>query len=381
MKIEKIGGLQTVMSNPDSKHNYFGWPTIARLKNGRIAVAASGFRLKHVCPFGKTVISISEDECKTFSRPMPIIDTPLDDRDGGLMAFGESGVMITAFNNTAEFQRKQVGGASLEVAALDATDSQKNKVAVANYIRTYCDMISEEDEKKYLGANFRMSFDNGVTWGPIHFAPVNAPHGPIELRDGTIFYLGRQAIRGPENPDGIYAYKINYDGSWEKIGRIPDIDLTGLQGNPYPCEPHAIELKDGRILAHIRVNTYAAGCPQIFTLYQSITEDGGKTWTQPKPIIDMFGGAPAHLCRLSNGDIISVYSQRIGDFDIKAMRSKDEGETWDIDNVIVSNKVDPDFGYPSTVELNDGTLFTIFYGHEEKGAPATIMGQRWKIIE
>ncbi|MBQ1244426.1 MAG: exo-alpha-sialidase, partial [Clostridia bacterium] len=121
MKIEKIGGLQTVMSNPDSKHNYFGWPTIARLKNGRIAVAASGFRLKHVCPFGKTVLSISEDECKTFSRPMPIIDTPLDDRDGGLMTFGEAGVMITAFNNTADFQRQQVGGASLEVADLNAT--------------------------------------------------------------------------------------------------------------------------------------------------------------------------------------------------------------------------------------------------------------------
>jgi hypothetical protein len=289
--------------------------------------------------------------------------------------------MITAFNNTADFQRQQVGGASLEVADLNATDSQKNKVAVANYIRTYCDMITKEDEEKYLGATYRMSYDNGVTWGPVMIAPISAPHGPIELKDGTIFYLGRQAIRTPENPDGIYAYKVSYDGKFEKIGRVPNIDLTGLQGNPYPCEPHAIELKDGRILGHLRVNTYAAGCPQIFTIYQTVSEDGGKTWTQPQPIIDMFGGAPAHLYRLSNGDIISVYSQRIGDFDIKVMRSKDEGETWDIDNVIISNKVDPDFGYPSTVELDDGSLFTIFYGHEEKGAPAIIMGQRWRIIE
>ena len=38
MKIKFIGGLKTVMSNRDSMHNYFGWPTSVRLKNGKIAV-------------------------------------------------------------------------------------------------------------------------------------------------------------------------------------------------------------------------------------------------------------------------------------------------------------------------------------------------------
>ena len=55
MKITLIGEPRIVMQNPDSHHNYFAWPTAARLQNGRIAVVASGFRMAHLCPFGRAV--------------------------------------------------------------------------------------------------------------------------------------------------------------------------------------------------------------------------------------------------------------------------------------------------------------------------------------
>ena len=103
MKIVRMGEPQTVMSNPESRHNYFGWPSIARLQNGKIAVVASGFRLRHICPFGKTVISYSEDDGETYTAPAPVIDTVLDDRDGGIVPFGEKGVIVTSFNNSVEF--------------------------------------------------------------------------------------------------------------------------------------------------------------------------------------------------------------------------------------------------------------------------------------
>jgi len=67
MKIVKISEPKIVMSNPYSQHKYFGWPTVERLKNGRIAVVTSGFRLRHVCVFGKTVISYSEDDGETLT--------------------------------------------------------------------------------------------------------------------------------------------------------------------------------------------------------------------------------------------------------------------------------------------------------------------------
>ena len=106
MKIIQLSDLQTVMSNPCSKHNYFGWPTVARLQNGKIAAAASGYRLSHICPFGKAVISYSEDNGETYTIPAPVIDTVLDDRDAGITAYGESSVIITSFNNTLQFQRE-----------------------------------------------------------------------------------------------------------------------------------------------------------------------------------------------------------------------------------------------------------------------------------
>ncbi len=41
---------------------YFGWPSIARMDDGRLVVSSSGLRVWHVCPFGKTVLNFSEDD-------------------------------------------------------------------------------------------------------------------------------------------------------------------------------------------------------------------------------------------------------------------------------------------------------------------------------
>ena len=65
----------TVLSNPGSLHNYFAWPTVTVLEDGTLAAVSSGFRLEHVCPFGKSVIAYSHDMGKTWTMP-EIIRTP-----------------------------------------------------------------------------------------------------------------------------------------------------------------------------------------------------------------------------------------------------------------------------------------------------------------
>lgn len=146
MKITRIDPPRVVLNNPYSQHRYAAWPSITRLKNGRIALVASGFRLEHVCPFGKAVLSFSEDEGAHYTLPAPVIDTMLDDRDAGILAFGESGVLVTSFNNSLSFQRGYAPGKRGEA-----------------YRLAYLDMIDAESEAQYLGATFRVSFDNGVT--------------------------------------------------------------------------------------------------------------------------------------------------------------------------------------------------------------------------
>ena len=353
MKVVKIGEPQVIMSNPDGKHSYFGWPTAARLQNGKIAVVASGFRLGHVCPFGKTVISYSEDEACTYTAPAPLIDTPLDDRDGGIVPFGKTGVIVTSFNNSREFQR-------------NSTDNP--------YCLSYLDTVTDEEETKYIGASYRISNDCGTTFGDIKKCPVTIPHGPLALPDGELLWIGRPFYHRIEK-DCIKAYKMLDNGEFELLGEIENV-INPNGETAVSCEPHSILLKDGSILTHIRVQQ--AG---YFTIFQSKSSDGGKTWTKPRQLLDDFGGAPPHLFRHSSGLLMCTYCLREAPFAVRVMFSKDEGETWDIDHDLYVNGVGPDMGYSSTVELGDTSLVTVFYATPEKGKPAVIMQQKWKFEE
>lgn len=363
MKIIQMGEPQIIMQNPDSHHNYFGWPTVARLQNGKIAVTASGYRLRHVCPFGKMVIAYSEDEGKTYTRPAPVIDTVLDDRDGGVVPFGENGVIVTSFNNLTDFQRQYAESA---------------------YDRGYLDSVTKEEESKDLGVTFRISQDCGVTFGPIYKSPVTSPHGPVVLQDGSLLWVGRvfsPADAQQKGVDCIQAHRIHLDGTTEYVGQIENIDIDGRE--PLSCEPHAIVLEDGRILVHIRVQMldFITQPDGIFTVYQAESTDNGRTWSKPIPILPPKGGSPAHLFRHSSGMLISTYGYRLAPYGVKAMFSRDGGETWDTGYDIYVNHVGPDLGYPSTVELSDGSLLTVFYAHPEEDGPAVILQQRWRFEE
>lgn len=350
MKIRLIGEVKTVMSNPGGAHRYFGWPTIARLKNGRIAVGASGYRLEHVCPFGKGVVAFSDDEGESFTAPEAVIDTVLDDRDVGLTPFGDSGLIVTSFNNTTAFQRGN----------MPQTEECFN----------YIDSVDPEEEKKALGSTFRISFDNGESFSEIYKSPVTSPHGPIALNDGRVLWVG--TVYG--SFDKVEAYILD-----PRSG-----EMTFLSGVDAECnrglmldEPHAIQLPDGRIVCHFRVEDGKKG---IFTLYQSVSFDDGKSWSEPQQIIGDDSGAPGHLFRHSSGLLISTFGRRSYVCGIRAIISRDNGESWSEEHIIYENPdTDDDLGYPSTIELHDGTLLTVFYSKDKEDAPAVIMQQKWCI--
>ncbi len=348
MKIELIGKPETIMSNKNSKHNYFAWPTVAKLKDGTVAVGASGFRLFHICPFGKAVICYSRDGGKTYTSPAPVIDTPLDDRDAGICPFGESGVIFTSFNNTADMQRENNEGNT--------------------YVDAYINTITKEDEDKYLGSTFRISKDNGITFGDIMHSPVSCPHGPTELRDGTILWAGTDFY---DVMGGIQIRKLNPEnGETELIGKI-NLENEDIFLN----EPHLLELPDGSLICHIRAEN-----DEVFTTYQSFSDDKGKTWTYPERLLDETGGAPPHLIMLSSGILLSTYGRRKMPYGIMAMMSTDFGKTWIKDIRLYENSITDDIGYPSTIELDNGSLLTVFYASEYEDEHCEIMQIKWRII-
>lgn len=356
MNIELIGKTKTIISNPHSRHGYFAWPTVSLLQNGKIAVCASGFRLEHICPFGKAVISYSSDGGETYTYPAPVIDTPLDDRDAGICPFGEKSVILTSFNNSADMQR------------------QHNKDN--EYVQRYIDTITKEDEEKYLGSTFRISHDCGVTFGKIHKSPITSPHGPTELKDGTVLWAG---TRFEDVFCGIEVRRLDTEsGETELIGKI-----TASDKNYVLNEPHMIELPDGRLICHMRCENaelFDGGEEKLFTVFQSVSDDGGKTWSEPEMLLDETGGAPPHLILLSSGLVVSTYGRRKQPYGIMAMISSDGGVTWKKDFRLYKNTASDDIGYPSTIELEDGILLTAFYATDEDGKLCEIRQQKWKII-
>ena len=83
------------------------------------------------------------------------------------------------------------------------------------------------------------------------------------------------------------------------------------------------------------------------------------------------GQHPAHLLELADGRVVLTYGSRvIGLCGACARISHDQGQTWAVARPVVTAPGPMDCGYPSSVELNDGTIVTAYYGGpREQGHP------------
>ena len=367
MELRITREARTILSNPQSRFSYFAWPTVAALPDGRLAVVCSGFRCGHVCPFGKAVLSVSEDGGETWTPPAPVIDTPLDDRDAGISVFGRNGVIVTSFNNSRAAQR----GWNPVRADLPPEINRRNAFYLA-----YVDTVTDEEEAAFLGATFRISTDGGKTFGPVLKSPVTSPHGPTVTADGRLVWIGRLFSSDDSFREGaptLSAYEVSAAGDMTPLGTVPAVFKNGVPVDA--CEPHAIELENGALLCHFRGEGNG-----LFTLYQTVSADGGRTWSAPEQLLDDDGGAPAHLLEHSSGALISAYGFRKGPaYGIRVMISRDLGRSWGKDGILWETRVSPDLGYPATVELDDGSLLTVFYAKDEDPGPAVIKAINWSL--
>ncbi len=377
-----VSPVRVICENPESMFNYFAWPTVTRLPDGRLATYASGMRTRHVCPFGKVTVCYSEDDGATWTKPEILINTPLDDRDAGVAVSGNR-VIVTTFNNTIAFQ-------------LGITESEpmspEIKAAAVEYLNSVDAPAAEE---KYLGSLYVVSEDGGKTFGALKKVPVTAPHGPSVMLDGKFLYVGRRmnAIRDAgdavdSNSDEIQCYLENGKGEFERLSTIANIEAESAEKWITPCEPHSIVLPSGKIIVHIRGQRFIAENSfkgwEDFTLYQSVSTDGGKSFSKPEALLPVLGGAPAHLYLHSSGALISVYAYReyvehTKPSAVCALISRDEGESW-TPYYICAGEHSWDMGYPATVEKKDGTLLTVFYDHKGDG-PAVIKAVDWELPE
>jgi len=345
---------ETKIISPEAEY-FHGWPTIERLANGNLMVVYSGGREDHVDPFGRIEAMISRDEGKTWSWPRVIMDSATDDRDGGLLETNK-GTLLVAFFTSIAYQKH-----------LAAPERRINKIfgddAAAHIKRSQMAdaRLLPENQKDDVGYWMIRSTDGGMTWSRRLAMPCYSPHGPTQTADGRIFYAGADGKRNG-------AWVSDDDGvSWKLLSEIPG----------RPGEVHGLEAANGTLIVHVRdkVAPPEGGKPRWATT-QTESEDGGKTWSDPHEIV---AGFPSHLLRLKNDDLLITYGVRKEPFGVRAKLSQDNGKSWSEEMILTDDGATEDLGYPSTVQLDDGSLLTVWYEVPKDSFKAQIRQARWHL--
>jgi hypothetical protein len=346
---------------------YHGWSTLARRANGELWVTWSGGREAHVCPFGQVHGMTSKDDGKTWTFPRVLLDSAIDDRDSGVLETAKGTLLVTTFTSLAyePYLEKQASFAELKPKGWETKAMKPEQLARWNAAHARLDAAGRKAE---LGEWVLRSTDGGLTWSPRIPTLVNSPHGPIQLKDGRLLYAGKQLWTGDKK---IGVCESKDDGlTWNWLAEIPA--RKGDDPVASYHELHAVEAADGTLIAHIRNhNKENAG----WTL-QTESRDGGRTWSEPHPVCF---GLPSHLLRLRDNRLLMTYGHRRPPFGNQARISSDNGRTWSEAMILSGDGKGGDLGYPSTVELADGSLLTVWYETMAEPKLAVLRQARWRL--
>ncbi len=347
---------------------YHGWPTVVRRQNGELWLSWSGGRESHVCPFGQVHAMTSNDNGATWTWPRVLLDTATDDRDSGVLETAKGTLIVSTFTSLAYED-------SFKKAAAMAEHTDKGWITKAMPAERYAkwkaahERLNDADRKAELGEWIIRSTDGGKSWSTRIPTIVNSSHGPIQLKDGRLLYLGKQLWTGDKK---VGVAESKDDGAtWQWLAEIPT-RKGDAASNAYH-ELHAVEAADGTIIAQIR-NHNAANKGETL---QTESTDGGKTWSEPHSI--GVWGLPSHLLRLRDGRLLMTYGYRRKPYGNQARISSDNGKTWGEAMIISGDGIGGDLGYPSTVELADGTLLTVWYETMREPKLAVLRQATWRI--
>ena len=355
----KLRDTRVISQQPDFYH---GWPTLTRRKNGDLLVACSGAREAHVCPFGRVELMVSHDRGETWGWPQVLLDSAIDDRDAGIVETVRDSLLVTTFTSLAyemilkNAETKKPGDQGAWTAA------RLHQWRAAHH------RLNAEQRQAELGQWMTRSTDGGVTWSARYSSLVNSPHGPIQLSDGRLLYAGKELWTGRKRTG--FAQSIDDGVTWRWLADLPARPGDSLAEYH---ELHAVETADARLIVHIRNHNR----PNAGETLQSESTDGGKTWSVPHAI--GVWGLPSFLTRLRDDRLLLTYGHRRPPFGNQARLSADHGDTWSEAFIISGDGVGGDLGYPSTVELEDGSFVTVWY-EVMKGSPRSVLRQaRWSL--
>jgi len=324
-----------------NEHAYCAWPDIKMLSADEWVVAfCEAMRrpeVTHQDPTAHNVLIRSTDGGETWDR-YPLVVPSYDFwgmDDPGLTLLSNGDLVLSAYRH-AYRSREEVDRENL---------------------RQYRPVGSFPWAQAYNGTFVHRSEDGGRTWphtSRVDVSPFDCGctlRPMVELPTRELLLACYDETR---NPCPSFVVRSEDKGTtWGTATIVAEDEEIGF------FEPAIHRLADGRIIALLRTHE-----PGGYFLYQCESEDDGHTWTRPRqtPI----WGYPAHILTLRDGRVLCTYGYRRNPFGIRACLSADGGLTWDIEHelVIRADFPDGDLGYPTAVQLEDGTVFVVYYGKE-----------------
>jgi hypothetical protein len=206
------------------------------------------------------------------------------------------------------------------------------------------------------GSYIHRTRDQGRTWETgrrLETAPFEGAYtirSAVELADGALLYAVTDIPRWRQ----IYVLRSRDGGTTWSVGAR----VAGAPDRQF-SEPCLIRVGE-RLLIVIREEVTGF-------LHQAESEDGGETWTPPQAT--KMWGSPPHLLDLGGDRLLCVYGHRRPPYSVRGCISLDGGRTWDIAGELVLRGDLPNrnLGYPSSVLLSPGRVFTVYYAEDAEG--------------
>lgn len=342
---------------------HFAFPDVVRLQNGKImAVYRNGST--HADKSGAIIVSMSDDGVEWGDPDILLNDSTIDDRDPSITVFSDGRVGMNWFK-----YRYPDDYSEPWVHHLFFSVSDKSGLDFGEHVQV--------DEGVFDYSETAVMDDNGIWLDENGDEITVAASSSSMIEDGEKIiipgYFGN-ALNWQSMEKTPKTKVVLYESSDGGKTWFPNEVKAEIDEKTWLQEPALLKVTDKRWILHVRTGVGSSPSNKG-DLVQSISEDGGKTWS-PYESLGFVAHAP-ELLKLENGVIISAF--RWLDWGINVNReavsmvySLDGGETWsDVIEILDCGKAE--CGYPGMVELPDNKILIVYYTPGGRGIKSKII--------
>ena len=330
---------------------HFAFPDVVKLNSGKfMAVYRNG--TTHADKSGSIIVSLSDDGINWGDPEILLNDNTIDDRDPSITVFsdGRVGMNWFKYRYPADYSEPWVHHLFFAVSDKSGLDFGEH-IQVDGGVFDY-------SETAVMNENGIWVDENGE-----EITVAASSSSMVEDGEKIIIpaYFGN-ALNWQSMAKTPKTRVVLYESSDGGATWTPNEVKAEIDEKTWLSEPALLKVTDKKWLLHVRT-AKGASPSNKGDLVQSVSEDGGKTWS-PYESLGFVAHAP-ELLKLENGVIISSFRWLDWGTDVNReavsmIYSLDGGETWsDIIEILDCGKAE--CGYPGMVELPDNKILVVYY--------------------